>query len=218
MRLKEMKRTGQAISRYVATLADDSGATDYDLTISGRRTLIEKAFAKTDFEVMISSKATGKDAEAKSLELWQKYVKTAVEPAPPEDLLSLRKGKIREISEERSVVVTLRRTRGQGTWWGLWFPTLFVPAGSNIFFTLSPVCNCFGALFPVSGDPDLFLSLNCATTPIVRASIRAGLAIDSVSFGPAICWPWNEFVPFFRVNGFLTSVTGFAFSGFGVFP
>ena len=100
--------------------------------------------------------------------------------------------------------------------WTFWFPALFVGRGVNLFFITPPVCHCFGTLFPLSGDPDLLLSLNGAGTPIVAASLNAGRAIDSVSFGPWACWPWQQFVPFFRVNGFLTGFTGFWWGGFGI--
>jgi hypothetical protein len=93
-----------------------------------------------------------------------------------------------------------------------------VPKGVSVFFVLPPVCNCAGSVFPLRGDADIFLTLNGAFTPTVAASVKAGLAIDTVAFGSTICWPWQEFVPFFRVFGFLSSVTNVLCTGFGVFP
>jgi len=98
------------------------------------------------------------------------------------------------------------------------WPLLALPAGTNLFFVLPPICNCAGAVVPASGDPDLFLSANGPRTPVIAASTQGAGLVDRVSFGPAICWPWQEFVPWFRVNAFTTCVTSFVMSGFGVVP
>ena len=86
---------------------------------------------------------------------------------------------------------------------------LALPRGANLFFALPPICNAAGVVVPITGDPDLFLSANGPRNPIIAASTRGAGLIDRVAFGPAICWPWQEFVPWFRVNGFSSCVTGF---------
>jgi hypothetical protein len=119
---------------------------------------------------------------------------------------------------KNSIVVSLRRTEGEGTWWWFWLPALALPAGANMFFTLPPICNASGVVVPLRGDPDIFLSANGPFTPVLAASTLGTGAIDRVAFGPPICPPWAEFVPWFRVNAFSACVTGFGMSGFGVIP
>lgn len=119
---------------------------------------------------------------------------------------------------ESSIVVSIQRTEGEGTWWGWWWPMLALPAGANLFFILPPICHCAGFVTPLTGDPDLFLSANGPRTPIIAASMLGAGAIDRVAFGPSICWPWAKFVPWFRVNAFSTCITGFGMTGFGIVP
>jgi len=219
MRLKEMKRSGKAGTvRYLAILADDLGKSDYELSIHGPAKLAEKIFDKCDFQITIRPKATAADAEAQSRETWRRYYPTAKLSQDAPGLEVFDKQKVAPATSRNSVVVSLRRVRGEGTFWAGLFPNLFVPAGANLFFVMPSVCNCSGTLFPSSGDPDLFLTLNGITTPTVAASLKFGTAIDSVFFGSAICWPWAEFWPFFRVNGFVTGVCTFWMTGFGIFP
>ncbi len=219
MQLKEMKRSGKGGTlRLLATLADDLGKPDYELSIHGPATLIEQVFEKSDFSATIRPNATATDVEALSREMWRRYYPTATRPKDAPGLEVLDKRKAAPPAGGKSAVVSLRRVRGEGTFWAAAFPNLFVPAGASLLFVLPSVCNCSGTLFPVSGDPDLFLTLNGATTPVVAASIRGGTAIDSVAFGSTFCWPWAEFWPFFRVRGFATGVCTFWMTGFGVFP
>lgn len=93
-----------------------------------------------------------------------------------------------------------------------------LPAGSSAFFVLPPICNCFGVSVPAAGNPNLFLSANGPFTPIIAASTNGPGVVDTVAVGPAICWPWTEFVPWFRVFAASACVYGFGMSGFGVFP
>jgi len=219
MHVRDMKRQAKTGTvRYVAALADDLGKSDYEVSIHGPAKLAQQAFEKCDFEISIRPKATAADVEAQSRETWRRHFATAIVPQDAPGLEVLSKQKIAPATTRNSLVVSVRRLRGEGTAWAGLFPNLFVPAGTNLFFVLPSVCNCSGTLFPSSGDSDLFLSLNGPTTPIVAASVKAGTSIDSIFFGSAICWPWAEFWPFFRVNGFRTGVSTFWMTGFGVFP
>lgn len=218
MNLKSMKRTSKAgLHRYHATLTDDLGKEDYELSIHGTAKLVEQAFEKCEMETVIRPRATASDGDAYNREAWKKHYALAKAPQDAVDVTILDK-KLTAPTKRNSAVISLRRVRGEGTFWAMFFPNLFVPAGANLFFILPPVCTCSGALFPASGDPDLFLTLNSPLPPVVAASAKGGTAIDSVSFGSPVCFPWSEFSPFFRVNGFRTGVTSFAMSGFGVFP
>lgn len=217
MQLKDLERSGRGTAvRYRATIRDDLGASDYELSISGTSSLITESFAKSDFEILISPRAEEKAAQSRALEMWQRHSGTVAGGPETEDLRRLFKNPPPLPTPTRSIVVAVRRTKGKGTFWAAWFPALFVPRGVSLFFALPPVCTAFATLFPLSGDPDLFLHPNSPTAPAVAASAGAGLARDSVSFGPWACWPWNQFVPFYRVFGFLPSVTGVYFGGHGI--
>jgi hypothetical protein len=216
MRLKDLERrkTGP---RYVGTLTDAAGGTSYELAISGPGTLIDKVFAKSNFDYGIEPKATQEDWAPRFEELWTKATGD-IGDHEPETVAALAKRPPASATKANSIVVSTRRTAGVGTWWWWMWPLLALPAGTNLFFVLPPICNCAGAVVPARGDPDLFLSANGPRTPVIAASTRGAGLVDRVSFGPAICWPWQEFVPWFRVNAFTTCVTSFVMSGFGVVP
>jgi hypothetical protein len=219
MRLEDLTRSRVAGgSHYVGTLTDSARDEHYGLSISGPASLIQKVFAKSDFEHWIEPKATAKGAPARSRKFWMTYAGEAVARGALETVAALEKPVPAAATPKSSIVVSLRRTEGEGTWWGAWFPLLGLPAGANLFFVLPPICNCFGFVAPTSGDPDLFLTANGPTTPTLAFSMLGPGAVDSVSFGPGLCWPWTEFVPWFRVNAFTACVCSFGMSGFGVVP
>jgi hypothetical protein len=218
MRLTDLKRPRATGAPYLGTLTDTAGDEHYELAISGPAALVKRVFAECDFEWRIDPSSGEKDAPKLIREIWDKHVRGNILAGEAETVTSLAKTELKPSKASDSVVVSVRRTQGEGTFWFFAFPGLFVPRGGNIFFTLPPICNTTGTVIPLSGDPDLFLSRNGPFTAVVAASVRAGTAIDTVSFGPAICWPWQEFVPWFRINGFRASATTFVMSGFGVFP
>jgi hypothetical protein len=218
-----MKRSGKETARYTLTLADDQGAEDYELTITGTRTLVEKVFAESDFEITISPKANEKEAERRAHELWTKYSSAMVkEAAPAEDIDSLSKSAPKDATAKNSIVVSLRRTRGEGTFFAIWFP-LFIPRGVSVFFVAPPApIVCQGSVAPSflvpGGDADLFLTLNGFSTPVVSSSTRAGQAVDSVAFivptfviqgDPPLFVRSPPVRPCYRVLGFSTVLTGF---------
>jgi hypothetical protein len=217
MRLEDLTRSRVAGgSHYAGTLTDSAGDEHYELGISGPASLIQKVFAKSDFEHWIEPKATAKSWPSRSRKFWATYASAGT--GELETIAALEKAPPAAPTPKNSIVVSLRRTEGQGTWWAAWWPLLALPAGANVFFLLPPVCNCFGFVVPVTGDPDLFLTANGPTTPTIAFSMLGPGAVDRVSFGPAVCWPWTEFMPWFRVNAFTACTFGFGMSGFGVVP
>lgn len=218
MRIEELKRPRRDGDPYIGQLTDSVGDTFYELAISGSSKLIQQVFAESDFEYVIDPKATDTDWVPRYQEMWTSNLATGRGAEGPETIAALDKPLPAVASAKNSIVVSMRRTEGQGTWWGWWWPMLSLPAGANLFFVLPPICNCLGVVVPISGDPDLFLTANGPFTRTLAASTLGTGAIDRVAFGPAICWPWQEFVPWFRVNAFSTCVTGFGMSGFGVIP
>jgi hypothetical protein len=211
MKFSELKRTGKGSGPWTARLADASGAGDYEMAIRGPAALVPRVFGKSDFEIKIDAALSGEAAQKRLSELHGKYSSTAKDPYADDGENPFKKPSAK-VSEKTAVVVSFRRTRGEGTFWSVFVP-LFVPRGVSLFFILPPVVTCAGAVFPLSGDPDLFLTLNGAFTPTVSASIRAGTAVDRVSFtsAPPLFFP---FVPFFRVSGFAAGFTGFFMAGF----
>lgn len=221
MNLKNMKRSRSENGVYTLTLADDEGAEDYELTISGSHALVEKVFEKSDFEITIGPKTNGKEAERRAQGLWTKYSSTKTPAAAPaEDLGGLAKFIRKDPTTKNAIVVSLRRTRGEGTFFALWFPLLFIPRGVSLFFpTPHASIFCQGAVTPTFGDADLFLTLNGFSPPVVASGTRAGQATDSVSHvvpiafvvpGPApIIIRSPPVMPFYRVLGFTTCQTNF---------
>jgi hypothetical protein len=218
MHLKDLKRQRND-GAYVGTVADSIGDAHYELVISGSSKLIQKVFAESEFEHLIDPKAAAKEWVTRNQEMWERNTGTADGEKGPETIVALDKGVPVAATAKNSIVVSIRRTEGQGTGWGFWFPLLALPVGANLYFVLPPICNCWGVTVPLDGDPDLFLSANHPYAPVIASSRLGGLrAIDRVSFGPIICWPWEQFVPWFRVNAYSTCLTGFGLAGLGVFP
>ena len=218
MRLKDLKRPRTDGAPFVGTLTDLAGDTHYELAVSGPTKLIQKTFAESDFEYQIDSNATEKDWVPRYQKLWDARAVEDAASATAESVDALAKKTPAAATGTNSVVVSIRRTKGQGTWWAWWVPAMALPRGANVFFVLPPICNCSGFVVPLAGDPDLFLSANGPRTPVIAASTRGPGFVDRVAFGPAICWPWQQFVPWFRVNAFTNCATAFGMTGFGVVP
>lgn len=208
MHFADLRRLGGKDPVFVATIRDSQEDDHYQITISGNPMLIKKTLANCDFQVKIEPRANEKQA----LKLSQQWVKSHTPSGAGitagETIASLRKREASVASAKNSIVISIHRTHGQGTWWGLYFPRLFVPNGTNLYFVLPPVLRCMGFLFPATGDPDLLLTLNGAPG-VVAASLNSGTAIDSISFGTT----WPPFVPWFVVSGYLPGTTDFVMAG-----
>lgn len=220
MQFSDLRRAEGAKAVFVGTLTDTAGDSNYELSISGQPALIKQVFAESEFEAQIEPRATETDWIPRYQDIWAGKTGVDADLAGPETIAALDKAPSAETppTAKNSIVVSVRRTKGQGTWWWLWFPGLAIPRGASMFFVLPPICNCAGFVQPVAGDPDLFLRQNGPFAPVVASSTRGPGQIDRVSFGPPICWPWQEFVPWFQVRAFSTCVANFGMSGFGVVP
>jgi hypothetical protein len=212
VKLAQMKRTTGRDPSWAMRVADKTGREDYELTIRGPNALVSKVFEKSDPEIEIDPHGSDDTARKRIIELRDKYSRSAKAPHVDDGKGAFKKPRLK-IDEKTSVVVSLRRIRGEGTFWAFFIPFLFIPRGANLLFALPPVFSCVGSVFPLAGDPDLFLTLNGVFTPTVAMSIRAGTAIDSVAFGPMPVRFPPAFVPFFRVSGFTTTLTGFLMAG-----
>src|SRR5438094_5512811 len=155
MQLKDMQRTkrrGHLIAK--STMADEAGVRDYEIAISGPARLVQEVFKDSDFETHIAPNLAGAEAERRTLEFWSRHSRS-VQPVPLEVYGGSLLDKDRPLSPKNTVFVCARRVRGQGTWWGFWFPSLILPPFVSVFFILPPVCNCFATTFPIAGAPDL---------------------------------------------------------------
>jgi hypothetical protein len=219
MRIRDMETVKGADPRWTASVTDKKGATNYELSIRGPKSLVGRIFKDSDFEIEIDPEVVSEeDGRTRLNELYDKYSVTAKDPFadPAQDLF---KKSSDNFDKANSVVVSLRRTRGKGTFYFLFLPTLPIPTGVNLIFLLPPVSTCQAWVFPITGDQDLFLTLNSLLPPSVSSTL-GGTSIDSVSFSaPRVTVPIFGsaplflFVPFFRVKGFIGGVTNFLMVG-----
>jgi hypothetical protein len=218
VRLSDLERQRGGAIRYLGTLSDSAGDTSYELAISGPARLIDKAPADSDFEHGSNPQQPRRNWATRTRKFWYRHAGENRRPREHETFAALARKPPPATNAENSIVVSVRRTEGEGTWWGFWWPALGLSAGSSIFFLLPPICNCSAFVMPASGDPNLFLTANGPATPLLAASTAGPGAFDSVAFGPAHCWPWTEFVPWFRLVAVTTTVFSFGMTGFGVLP
>jgi hypothetical protein len=196
MKLSDMQRSGDATARYTMPVADTLDAKDFDLTITGPRKMVENVFADSEFEIVIDPAASREDMERRTKETLKKYLSKLAEAPAAEDVESLAKRMPKSATGENSVVVTLRRLRGEGTAYYIIFP-MVLGRGQNLYFVMPPALITSGAVIPVNGDPDLFLTLNGVAGAPVASSMLAGGAADTISFGK-----FDLFIPFYRVFGY----------------
>jgi hypothetical protein len=219
VKIHEMEMVKGADPRWTAVVADKKGNKSYELTIRGDKGIVGSIFKESDFEIEIDPESSEDSGRARLQQLYDKYSVTAKDPFvdPGQDFF---KKPIEKFEKANSVIVSLRRTRGKGTFFAIFLPLLPIPTGVNLFLVLPPVSTCQGTVFPISGDQDLFLTINSPLLPVVASSRLGGTAIDSVGFtAPNIAppgfprFPLFFFVPFFRINGFRKGVTNFLMVG-----
>jgi hypothetical protein len=211
MKLGDMSsRKMGSLLQFVAHPDDDHRAGRYELTVTGPAALTRQIFKSSDIEAKIRTRATKTDAETamRELAIQANEGLTCLLESPH----SLRvKRPAKQPTAQDSVYVAIRRLEGEGTLWAINVAPLFVPLRANIFFVLPPVLAASAVVVPATGDADLFLSLN-VPFPSLLSSRNGGLRPDAVSFS-LLPLPFL-FVPFFRVFGFLRSVTQFTAIGF----
>lgn len=217
MKLGDLRRSGTKITVYSGVIADVEGNKDYELSITGPRAIIDAAFKNVDFEVGIDRQATPEEFDARSREFWKRRIGgrdgTPRPGRPTIDRLSRKAPP--SATPKDSVVVYLRRIEGDGTFWSAWFPGLVLPRGRNLFFVLPRVWTCWGMVVPAAGDADIFLSLGSPTAPFVRAATAGGTTVEAVTFSGSP-FPWAHFAAWFRVNGFVNTVTDFGMVGHSI--
>jgi hypothetical protein len=212
MKLSDFKEQREDRQRWLAaTIKDADGTATHALELIGQSVAIRRAFRESEFDVVVDHSDRQEDWEEAARRTLEGRTQTI---HPARTVRDFIKPRTPVASAQRSAFVVLRPLQASKSFYVL-TAKFFVPTGFSVFFVLPWTCACFGVVMPVTGDEDLFLSLNGPFTPIVAASTLGGLSWDRVGFvGP--CWPWTQFIPFFRVFGFIGGVCVFTWSGFGV--
>jgi hypothetical protein len=117
-------------------------------------------------------------------------------------------------SAKDTLIVYLRRTKGEGTFWAMYFPFLVVPSGLSLFFVLPRVWTTFGMLQPITGNPDIFLSLGAPFTFPVAFGTGG---VNTVGFTGSPL-PWTQFSAWYRIFGSAapSSTTNFLMTGHSI--
>src|SRR4051794_15159499 len=164
MRLREFeRRKAGEMTRYSAPVADVTGAEDYELVLAGPAKSIERVFKESDFQVTIDPRRTFEEGVERELRgAAEVQLRDLTEIATLEDPaeLPLFKKLPPAPDPDRSVFVSLRRLRGEGTFWGPWTFPYFLPLGWSLWIVPPPLCTLTACVTPASGVQDIFLFRN----------------------------------------------------------
>jgi hypothetical protein len=221
MRLGEFKRqkVGE-MTRYAAPVADISGAADYELVLAGPAKSVERVFKDSDFQVTIDPTRSFEEGVERELRgsaetQLRDFNQMASLEQPAE--LPLFKKLPPSPDPAKSVFVSLRRLRGEGTFWGPWTFPYILPLNWSIWVWPPPLCTLTACVTPVSGDQDIFLFRNGIFPALIAASVKGGTATDCVTFSnPPLTgcsvFTWNFLL--LRLFGFRTGIGTFMMRGF----
>lgn len=216
MKLTDLQRSGKRGTVYSKALSDRSGNESYELSIVGPSKLAGQVFKKCEFEIEIDADAASDDFQNSSKKFLNKHLQAdAFRHPEPEVVASLIGRKLPGASSTKdSLIVYLRRTKGEGTFWAMFFPLLVLPPGLSLFFVLPRVWTTLGVLQPIVGNPDIFLSLGAPFIPPVVSGVGT---MNTVSFTvPPL--PWTQFSPWYRILGAAptSSTTNFLMTGHSI--
>ncbi|MBI5145815.1 MAG: hypothetical protein HZA84_01180 [Thaumarchaeota archaeon] len=211
MKLEEFKRTHEGKqARYVSDLADVEGNKQFLINITGPDNLIKKVFAESNFDIKIDQKGTKEDFKKEQSTFWESNSKKfSKSQKPEEDFWDIFKKKsIPKPAKDDSIIVSLEKIDGEGTFYAIAVP-LLVPRGISVFFHFPVVQWTSGIVIPTSGDPDLELY---SFSSLVSSS-RKSSGSDRVSHSSF--WPTNTHL---RVYGFSTTVCSIYAQAMSFFP
>ena len=201
MKLDELKRSGTRRPVYAGPVADVEGNKHYELAIAGTKSLIKKVFSEVDFEIEIAPRATAEEFDERSKRFLKRHIPAGKIVAPPIEAITALIGRAPPpvgSAAKDTVVVYLRPTEGEGTFWAMWLPFLTIPPGLSLSFVLPRVWTTWSVVMPRTGNPDLFLSLNSPFAPPVMTAVSPIPVTEGVSFtGPPV--PWAQFYPWHRI-------------------
>ena len=182
MKLNAFKSSGKGRNtRLVASVADQTGARDYELRIAGSPSAVKRVFSKSDFLITIDPRRSAKDAEKEFAKHSQTQAQQFAEFAKLENTseLDVFKRPLPAPDPEKSIFVSLQRIRGAGTFWTWAFP-YFLPTGWNMYiYPPLPVAFLTATVSPVTGDQDLFVSGIFGVS--LGSSQKGGTLPDTVS-------------------------------------
>jgi hypothetical protein len=146
MKLADLQRSGKGGKVYSKTLSDRSGNESYELSVVGPSAVAGQVFKKCEFEIEIDVDVATDAFQERSKKFFSRYVQAEYAGHPePEVIAGLIGRKLPGVSSAKdSLVVYLRRTKGDGTFWSMFFPALVVPPGLSLFFVLPRVWATFG--------------------------------------------------------------------------
>ena len=137
--------------RLVTTVADTSGAREYELALAGPAPAIHRIFAKSDFSITIDPKRGAEESQkefaAQTRVRLDEFARIAALKGSA-DIPVFKKTPVTP-SRQTSVFLSLRRMRGEGTFWGPWSFSYFLPTGWNIFVFPPPLVRCMLPLRPL---------------------------------------------------------------------
>jgi hypothetical protein len=141
MKLNEFKKVVRGRSvRLVASVADITGASDYEMVIVGPADVVDRAFAKSDFSVTIDPRRGTDQVEKELEEEAQRSLEEYAEVAQLTEVALLKSKRAPTApTTDNSIFVSVRRIRGQGTFWDLRLPLL--PEERLVHFPLSSSAN-----------------------------------------------------------------------------
>ena len=217
MKLTDLKRSGKRGTVYSKALSDRSGNESYELSIVGPSKVAGQVFKKCDFEIQIDVDVPTDAYQEQSKKFFAKYLQADHAGHPEAEVIAGLIG--RKLpggsSTKDSLVVYLRRTKGDGTFWSMFFPSLVLPPGLSLFFVLPRVWTTFGIVAPVIGNPDIFLSLGAPFTPAVSSGMGGGVNTAGFVGAP---FPWTQFSAWYRIFGAaaIPSTTNFLMTGHSI--
>jgi hypothetical protein len=199
----EQEAVGEFV-RYSMPVIDEAGEPAHELLVLGSEQQIRESFGESDFEVTIrpGERKSLQELEQHSQEQWPAELSRRLPSAEAlprtafDDLRAWFKQPPPAPSAEDSILVALRSERPGGTY-SNFFTTGSVTLLQSIFFVPFPPVFWSRALAaPRTGDVDMFMErLGSAG---LSQSNQPGLAWEFVLDW---VWPWQSFIPRFRVLG-----------------
>jgi hypothetical protein len=213
MRLGDFQQTGtDDRPRLIMEIEDAAGLSAYELIVTGSREALRVAMADAELDVHIDSSASRDRAEAEVRAMEEENERAAWTLSGLDELDDMFKDAPERVDARRSVLTSLRRTRGEGTYYEATYANLGPwPTGVNLIAFMPPSLVVGALVAPSTGDQDLYHYLGSHLQP-VQASVRPGTLIDTLSLVTAgSIYPYM----FWRVHWFTGGTCGlFRFAGY----
>lgn len=222
LKLGDFERGGTGLrTRYVARLADSAGARDYELILAGPRPVLDRIFGESEFDIEIDPKrsfaATPPEQYREAAEERLRAYRS-VSSLDDVTLFFKKRPEPKSPTPRTTAFVSLRRVRGEGTFWGPWSFNYFLPHWWSFWISPPPFCFLFAAVQPTSGDQDLYLYRAIWWGYVLAdRSINGGTARDMVSFSnppltPCNVGSWNY--AWIQTYGYAAGFGSFSYRGF----